>query len=296
MSRLITLEHFQAAERHYHIYRIRGSQLSHQDHYHDYFQVCYVTRGQFLHRQEGQEVHLGPGDAFIIPPGFRHSLHFETAYCEMYSLVFEQSLFHAGFARSNAYRFLTGLRAGTAQSAGGVRLRVVLDEGQRKSVMRLMDCLLLQQEADCPAELSAVPSLISCVVYLLAQGYYRHPQNAPELDELKSYNDTLHRCTQYIDGHYREKITLAELTKMFGISRSAFCVVFPQFTGLPLHRYVAQKRILEAQLLIRTHPDRPLNEIAAEVGYEDMTTFYRNFLRVAGVAPSGYRELCMSGE
>ena len=296
MSRLITLEHFDAAAKHYHVYRIHDSRVSHEEHYHDYFQVCYVVRGAFVHRQEGQEVRLGPGDAFIIPPGFRHSLHFDNEYSEMYALAFESSLFHAGFARSNAHRFLSGLQTSAAQSAQSVRLRVVLDEGQRTSVVSLMDCLIRQREADCPPELSAVPSLISCVVYLLAQSYYRQPQNAPELDELKNYNATLHRCTQYIDGHYKEKIGLADLTKRFGISRSAFCAVFPQFTGLSLHRYIAQKRILEAQLLLRAHPDRPLNDVAAEVGYEDMTTFYRNFLRVAGVAPSRYRELCASKE
>lgn len=296
MNRLITLEHFGAAEEHYHIYRIHGSKVSHEEHYHDYFQVCYVVRGQFLHRQEGQEVQLGPGDAFIIPPGFRHSLHFENAYSEMYSLVFDQSLFHAGFARSNAHRLMEELQNGSVQSGQRVRLRVVLDEGQQQSIVSLMECLLRQREADCPGELSAAASLTSAVVYLLAQGYYQQPQNAHRLDELKSYNNTLHQCTRYIDEHYKEDISLEALTKRFGLSRSAFCSVFPQFTGLPLRRYIAQKRIMEAQLLIRSHPELSLSQIAVQVGYEDTTTFYRNFLRVAGVAPSKYRELYLEQE
>lgn len=296
MSRLITLEHFQAEHRRYHIYRVHGSELAHQTHYHNYFQVCYVVCGEIVHRQEGQAVRLGPGDAFIIPPGFPHSLHFESTYSEMYSLVFEESLFHAGFARSNAHQFLAGLQTGSVLSGQTVRLRVVLDEGQRTSVLSLLDCLLRQQESDCPAELSAAPSLISCVLYLLAQGYYRQPQNAHRLDELTSYNSTLHQCTRYIDSHYKENISLTGLAKRFGLSRSAFCSVFPQFTGLSLRRYIAQKRILEAQMLIRSRPELSLGQIAAEVGYEDAATFYRNFLRVAGVSPSKYRELCAAGE
>lgn len=296
MSQLITLEHFQAAHRHYHIYRIRGSELAHRTHYHNYFQVCYVICGEIVHCQEGQAVRLGPGDAFIIPPGFPHSLHFESTYSEVYSLVFEESLFHAGFARSNAHQFLTGLRTGSVLSGQAVRLRVVLDESQRTSVLSLLDCLLRHQESDCPAELSAAPSLISCVVYLLAQGYYQQPHNARQMDELINYNSALHQCTRYIDSHYKENISLTALAKQFGLSRSAFCAVFPQFTGLSPRRYIAQKRILEAQILIRSHPELQLGQIAAEVGYEDTTTFYRNFLRVAGVSPSKYRELCAAGE
>ncbi len=126
----------------------------------------------------------------------------------------------------------------------------------------------------------------------LAQGYYRQPQNAKQLDELVSYNSTLHQCTRYIDSHYKENISVTALAKRFGLSRSSFCAVFPQFTGLSVRRYIAQKRILEAQMLIRSHPELSLGQIAAEVGYEDTTTFYRNFLRVAGVSPSKYRELC----
>lgn len=289
MSRLVTLEHFQAQHRHYHIYRSHGSEVAHNDHYHDYFQVCYVRCGQLVHRQEGQEVRLAPGDAFIIPPGFPHSLDFESAQTEMVSLVFEEALFHAGFARSNAHQFLAGLQNGGGQP---VRLRLVLDEGQRASVESLMECLMRQQEADCPAQLSAAASLISSVVYLLAQSYYQQPQNAHRLGELVGYNSTLQQCVRYIDEHYKEEITLVALAKQFGMSRSAFCTVFPQFAGLPLRRYVARKRVQEAQMRIRSHPELPLNQVAAEVGYEDVTTFYRNFRREAGMAPSKYRELC----
>ncbi len=293
MAEFVTLEHFRATQRHYHIYRIKSSMLDHQSHYHNYYQVCFVTCGEILHCQEGESIILGPGDAFIIPPGFSHSLHFNNIYSEMYSLAFEDTLFHSGFSQSNAHRFLTDLQTGISTRNGlCVRLRVMLDGKQQQSVRALMDCLLRQQNSPCPPELSAVPSLISSVLCLLAQGYYQQPHNAHQFSELVNYNSTLLQCTRYIDQHFKQPLSLTALAKQFGLSRSAFCAVFPQFTGLPLRRYIAQKRILEAQRLIRSHPDLPLNQIALEVGYEDFSTFYRNFLRVAGVSPSKYRDLC----
>ena len=80
-----------------------------------------------------------------------------------------------------------------------------------------------------------------------------------------------------------------ELAKQFGISRSTFCSVFPQFTGMPLQKYVAQKRIKEAQILIRSCPEKSISQIALEVGYQDDSTFYRNFLRITGVSPLKYK-------
>jgi AraC family transcriptional regulator len=94
-----------------------------------------------------------------------------------------------------------------------------------------------------------------------------------------------------MDEHYKETISLSELSRQFGMSRATFCAVFPQFTGLSPHKYIAQKRIREAQMLIRSHPERSLAAIGREVGYADEVTFYRNFLRVTGISPAKYRAL-----
>lgn len=288
MAELITLKHFNAAHRHYHIYRIQSSTVAHNTHYHNYFQVCFVTRGELTHGQENSEVILGPGDAFIIPPGFSHSIRFHNVYSQMYSLSFDERLLRNNPTQSAALQFLSDLQSSNNEP---IRLRVVLDKQQRSMLQRLMDCLMYQQQTDCPAELSAAPSLVESILFLLAQGYYSQDQNADRLDRLQVYTGTLAQCIEYIDTHYKQNISLTDISHLFGMSRSTFCAVFPQYTGLSLRNYIAQKRILEAQILLRAHPEMPLNQIAAEIGYEEMSTFYRNFLRFAGISPSEYRKL-----
>lgn len=285
MAELITLEHFGAAARQYHIYRIRSSTVSHQSHYHDYFQVCFVISGELLHSQGNEEVLLMPGDAFVIPPGFSHSLQFTGKAAEIYSLSFLPGVFDTGFRRSNAWHFLSELQP---EPTTPVHLRIVLEQDACQSTLALMECLLRQLHSDCPAQLTAAPGIISAIICLLAQSYYRQPQNAHRLTD---YNNTLLRCTQYMDAHYKETISLSELSRQFGMSRATFCAVFPQFTGLSPHKYIAQKRIREAQMLIRSHPERPLHQIAGEVGYEDPSSFYRNFQKIAGMSPAKYRKL-----
>jgi len=290
MAELITLAQFQAAARHYHIYRIRETKLAHLDHYHNYYQVCYVVSGEILHRQNDDTVTLRAGDAFIVPPGLTHSLHFHNAYAEIYSLAFEDALFPPGFPQSNACQFLESLQSkAAAPTQNSIRLCITLNRDQRRLIENLLQCLIQQQQTDCPPGLSSAPSITAAIVYLLAQCYYRHPQNTSELDELANYNSTLLQCVAYIDSHFREQISLTELARQFGISRSSFCSVFPQFTGMPLQKYVAQKRIKEAQILIRSCPEKSISQIAAEVGYQDDSTFYRNFLRISGVSPLQYK-------
>lgn len=297
MADFITLEHFHATARHYHIYKIGQTKIAHHSHYHNYYQICYVVSGEIIHRQNREAVTLRSGDAFIVPPNFTHSLHFNNEHTEMYSLSFEETLFAAGFSQTSAYQFLESLQAkATAPTKESVRLRVTLNRSQRRSIESLLECLIRHQEEDCPAGLSAAPSLVSSIIYLLAQSYYQQPQNASELDSLASYNGTLLQCVAYIDRHFREPLSLNGLTKQFGLSRSSFCSVFPQFTGMPLRKYIANKRIKEAQVLIRAYPNKPLSLIAAEVGYRDDSTFYRNFMQVTGVSPSKYKTSFHNGD
>ena len=133
--------------------------------------------------------------------------------------------------------------------------------------------------------------MISSILYIIAQSYYQQPQNTHQLKELANYSHSLLQCIEYIDQHYRETLSLTTISKQFGLSRSAFCSIFPQFTGLPLRQYIARKRISEAQMLIRSRPELRLGQIAVLVGFEDISSFYRNFLKVTGMSPSKYRDL-----
>lgn len=294
MLPLVTLDSYNAQEYHYYICKLQHSLIDEKVHYHKHYQICFVSRGEILHSQENELVHLERGDAFIIPPGFAHKINFVDTNSEIYCLSFEESLFHAGYSQCNAYKFLSMLQSSAISNRGEqVKLRLVFNDRQRKNVRALMECLLSEQEMHYSAELSSSPSIITAILYNLAQSYYQQPQNSAGLKAISAYNTTLSRCTEYIDAHYNEPITMDMLAKRFGLSKSTFFSMFPQFTGLSLKQYIAKKRILEAESLIRSHPDMPLSEIASAVGYNEISTFYRNFIRIVGISPSSYKKLCI---
>lgn len=292
MSNFITLEYFGAEVSQYYIYRRTESLVSHMPHYHDYYQVCFVTSGEIRHSQGSDCVTLYAGDAFIIPPGFVHRLHFAGDHPELYSLAFHEALFQQEFVQSKALRFLKELQA--HHEASTMHLRITPDEAQRGSILSLCQCLLQQQKADCPLELSAAPSLISAIINILAQCYYHNPNNKRQPWNSSDNAQLLRRCIAYVNTHCTEHLSADALAKRFGLSRSALCEAFQQRTGLPIHKYIAQKRIEKAQMLIRSRPELTLNQIAVQTGYEDDSTFYRNFLKNTGMSPSKYRELCNS--
>lgn len=290
MTKQITLDYFAARERHYHIHQISSSDVAEQLHSHDYYQVCFVDAGQIEHAQPAQNVRLGQGDVFIVPPGFSHRIGFVGKNTRIYSLSFEEGLFSPGFSQTHVYQFLLKLQE-KAAGAQPIRLRLMPEEGQLTSLRSLMECLLREQEAQWPRQLTAAASITAAILHILAQCYYQQPQNEGAYREMTQSQQIMESCIRYIDEHYKEPLNQTQLLKRFAISRSAFCAAFAQQTGLSLKQYISTKRVQKAQNLLREDPSLPLQQVADQVGYGEISTFYRNFIQVAGVSPSKYRSL-----
>ena len=282
----ITLEHFQAQNQHYHIYKLTQSAVAENPHCHDYYQLCYVAKGELRHTQDQTQVKLLQGDVFLIPPGFCHSISFISPASELYSLSFHPALFHKGFPESGVYRFLTAIGEEKTLS---VKLRVHLDEGQRQTVKGLLESLLQQQSREEPSQLSAVPSLISATICILSQAYTAHTESRHAAAETASCRQAVQDCIRYIDDNIAAPLTLEVLTRRYGIGKSAFYTLFQQETGMSLKKYINARRIRMAKALMEEQPHLTIGEIGEITGFRDATTFYRNFLRHTGVSPAQYR-------
>ena len=98
----------------------------------------------------------------------------------------------------------------------------------------------------------------------------------------------LRRVREHIHSRLSQRIELNELAAIAGLSDCHFSRAFKQSVGISPHRYVMQRRIEAAAVLIE-QTDRPLSEIALEVGFSDQSHFTRMFSRLARQTPRAYR-------
>lgn len=227
---------------------------------------------------------LQAGDAFIVPPGFEHSILFPDPDAQVYSLSFQEELFHPGFSSSNVYSFMTAL----CLQKIPVRMKVSLDAPRRQTVYALMDALIREQENRADPSLTAAGSLVASVMCVLSQAYAMDDANREPLQAAARYAKAMESCIAWIDGHFTQELTLSDLCHRFALSRTQFSALFPRFAGTTLKRYIAQKRIGCAVALLGS-TDFPIHQIASMCGYDDFSTFYRNFTRLTGTQPSTYR-------
>ena len=95
---------------------------------------------------------------------------------------------------------------------------------------------------------------------------------------------SLNAARAFIEAHFDEPVTLAQLAALSALSVSRFATVFRQQYGSSPYRYLCGLRIQRAQTLLLE--GMPGSVVATEVGFFDQSHFGRHFKRCCGMTPS----------
>ena len=96
------------------------------------------------------------------------------------------------------------------------------------------------------------------------------------------------KCQEYAPSNYHSGDILSELLQLSGLPKRSFDRRFRKATGYSPLEYIQWLRVEEAKQMLELE-DRPIEEIALEVGYSDLTSFRRLFRKLAGLTPGEYR-------
>ena len=96
------------------------------------------------------------------------------------------------------------------------------------------------------------------------------------------------RCQTWIADHYQEAAPVAAMAKLSGLAERSFKRRFHAATGMSPLEYVHTLRLEEAKQMLEAE-DKPIQQIANEVGYEDAAFFSRLFKRNVSLTPAKYR-------
>lgn len=100
--------------------------------------------------------------------------------------------------------------------------------------------------------------------------------------------EPIQQALAHLRENFAAKITIDELARMAGLSRSYFATLFKAATGYGVIEYVKSLRMARARELLITTP-MSIAEIGRGVGYDDPFYFSRQFHAVHGCSPTVYR-------
>ncbi len=279
------LSYYKNSQENFHIHKVENPLEARKPHTHDYFQIYYITKGRLVHFLENESSNLSRGDMFIIPPGVMHHIMPDK------NAVFYSFSFMPGFieqdSRQNklATGFLRSLQAKEPDKR--IRPKLNVAESELLYIENIMEHILSEFNQKPLGYDETIYAYTVLLLNHIARNYFEKSKEDFSKHFVDSRQFVLY-CVEYIKNNFSEDISLEEISKRSNMSKTSFCTLFRKITGHSFNSYLNLCRIKKATELIKK--GYKITAIYGLCGYNDFSTFYRNFKRIMGVSPDIYKK------
>ena len=160
----------------------------------------------------------------------------------------------------------------------------VVDLGQDVEFRSLLE-MLFRLYRDGGSTLQDDVQASSLLTQLMARGIQAAGQRG-DRGHLPAYVTDIR---SYLSMHYAENITLDKLAQLFNINKFYLQKLFKLHMGLSPNEYLIHTRLNRAKQLLRS-TSRPINQIAMDVGINNIGHFINLFKKYEGSTPNTYRQ------
>lgn len=253
-------------------YRFAGIDQPFPNHFHDYYVLGLVDTGERKLTCRNRTYSIGPGTVLLFQPGDNHGCTQCGGTLDYRGLNIPAETMEA------LTEELTGNRKRLVFSQN-----VWTDDGLRTSLDSLHRLILSGGEG-----LAKEETLFSLFHILLERC------GGAVLDAVPACRGEVAAACRFMESHYRERISLDQLCRYSGQSKSTLLRAFTREKGVTPYRYLQSVRIGAAKKLLEQGVS-PV-EAALQTGFSDQSHFTRFFQLFIGLSPAAYGRIFKEGE
>lgn len=251
-----------------------------ESHCHDFTEICYIISGKGQYIVDGVTVSVSPGDILIYNPGVFH----EAICWDKKEPMLEF------FLAFDDYQFKDMPPNHFIMKEGEFHFHA--DATLQQKLSRLCCSISTEQANGQPGRYFMLKSYLIQFLMILI----REKEEAFKIQEGYTFESTnktyvVEQMVNYINDHYREKMSLDQIAKNMYLSPFYISKIFKSETGETPINYVIKVRLEKAKELFEKRDKLSVQEVAAYVGYDDAYHFSKLFKKHYGSAPSHYKNI-----
>ena len=247
-------------------YRFEGYRQEFPNHFHDYYVIGFIERGERRMVCRNRAYEIGPDDIILLNPGDAHTCEplngspFDYGCLNIAPEIMEKAIYE-----------LTGSKVQTHF------LSPVLRSAELKNSLRELHSLVMEEEKDFVKE-----ELFLLTLEQLLRSCTDIAGPAPP----SVASEKIRAACAYIDIHFAEKIALDKLATLCGLGKYQLLKLFAREKGITPYRYLEAVRIGNAKKMLESGASQL--DTACRTGFSDQSHFSRFFRRMIGLTPGQY--------
>jgi AraC-like DNA-binding protein len=264
----------------YEIYHYLNSDIRNINiHHHDFYEFYFFISGDVTYLIEGKSYKLEPGNIVLINSKELHQavIDSEEAYYERIVLWMNKAFL----------KELSNDETDLSLCFEGLSKRNVLssDIEQQKNIRFILNKLVaLENYQGIGYELLYKAYITELMIHINNLAFNENK----ELNVDMKKSNLIDGIIEYINSHIEEDITVDEIAEQFYLSKFHLSREFKKYTGTTIHRYIVQKKLIEAKELILK--EVPIIDVYKQCGFGDYSNFFRAFKNEYGITPKQYYE------
>lgn len=255
-------------------------------HWHEHFEIIYLTDGHAVFNIGNQSVTAIPGDIIFVNSGQLHSGYsVDNTYIRYYAIVFGKSM----LASQTPDPYHTKYIMPFLENRILFPLKIEKNDLTYNNFKPIVESII--NEFNCKDQ--GYEILIKMYLYSIVVSVIRNylPLKQYQNKDCMNYKniDNFIKLNDYIKQHFNEKITVEEAARTVNLSTHHFCRLFKKVTGRTFTEFLNLYRVNEAESLLR-NTSLSITDIAEKVGFCNINYFDRIFKQFKRYSPSQCRK------
>ena len=254
-------------------------------HYHDFFEIGYCEYGSGIFIVDGEPVPFNGQCCSIIYPGQAHIAQSADSDRSLWHFLYIDLVMLYSGSVNIGPEFLTGLKSSRWHDCS---FPCILPRSGYPEFYEIIKQIMAEGARMLPGAFDTMRGLCFALLKMHERLFVPVSERKEKSSSRLYLTRELEPAINYINEHYRENITIEELTGVSKMSKSNLQRKMIALTGRAPLQYVHFMRMKYACALLGMKK-LPISEVASEVGYS-LSSFNRQFQKEFGMSPSRWQK------